>query len=272
MITNNKAMEMAKKALEGKKLKAAGFSFLFVLIAFLLTAISNFPISDESLTQNIIIIFIGIINTIMISFFTIGFLSYFYKIGKKQSASSKDLFCGFKKFKRNLIICILYNLNFVIPLCAMGLIVALILPLSTISETSTVTIIFCAILYLCLCFFIYYKLFPTWFALNYRMGTNKSDSAIEILKNTYHSISKYNYQFFCLQIKFAGWFILCIITFGIAGFWVGPYYNTTTAILADAIINPDEYKNDILGEVPTTETVPAEPKRIEEEHHFSPEE
>lgn len=37
------------------------------------------------------------------------------------------------------------------------------------------------------------------------------------------------WRLFCLYCSFIGWFLLCIVTFGILSFWVAPYVNTAVA-------------------------------------------
>ena len=39
----------------------------------------------------------------------------------------------------------------------------------------------------------------------------------------------HKWEFFILQLSFIGWFIIAIITFGLAAIWVVPYYQLTTA-------------------------------------------
>lgn len=39
----------------------------------------------------------------------------------------------------------------------------------------------------------------------------------------------YKWKYFLLHLSFIGWLLLVIITFGIALFYVGPYYYTTVA-------------------------------------------
>lgn len=276
MITNSKAMEMAKKALEGKKLKAAGIT----IVGFILYIVASIIFSNESYTTTESVSIAQTISSnlkefvylTVTDFFAIGFLVFFYNLYKNINEAFKDLVCGFKNFKRNAIILVALNIPYIIVLF---LIFTATMHMSALvtpeGQNIGIVLAFVLLLGLLICF-LAYKLFPTLYLLALRMGIDNSTGALKLILDSYSKASKYNYQFFCLQFKFIGWIILGCITLGIAFLWAAPYFWTTTAILADAIINPDEYKNDILGEVPTTETVPAEPKRIEEEHHFSPEE
>lgn len=252
MITNDNAMNQAKEALEGKKLKAAGFFILYVVIFFFLSALSNLFYDSTSEKVNPALIPLSIICTILTTIFSIGFCSYYYKIGKRQVAAIRDIKNGFKKFKRNIIVILLADIIILFPILIMGAIAAIIMPTAIPVEQHVARISIYAIIFFCLFCFLFYKTFPTFMALYFRAGIDESEGIIEMLKNTYHKISKYNFQFFCLQLKFIGWFLLCAVTLGIALFWVVPYFYTATAIFVDAATTPDDNNNNIPDESPLT--------------------
>lgn len=61
----------------------------------------------------------------------------------------------------------------------------------------------------------------------YVMADNKDLSIIEVLKESARIMKGHKFELFVLQLSFLGWMILTGITFGIAGFYVIPYYNAT---------------------------------------------
>jgi len=46
-----------------------------------------------------------------------------------------------------------------------------------------------------------------------------------------------NWKLFCLYFRFIGWFILCIITLGFAGLYVGPYFSQSRTNFYNDLIN-----------------------------------
>jgi uncharacterized membrane protein len=47
-------------------------------------------------------------------------------------------------------------------------------------------------------------------------------------------------KLFCLECRFIGWGLLCIVTLGIGLLWIGPYYMTSMAKFYDDIRQPAE--------------------------------
>ena len=45
------------------------------------------------------------------------------------------------------------------------------------------------------------------------------------------------WKLFCLYCRFIGWFILCIVTLGFAGLYVGPYISQSCANFYNDLIN-----------------------------------
>ena len=72
-------------------------------------------------------------------------------------------------------------------------------------------------------------------------------------------------KLFCLYCRFIGWFILCIITLGLAGLYVGPYISVSCAKFYDDLKNDasdekiefdskeEETVNDKMTESPESE-------------------
>ena len=54
-------------------------------------------------------------------------------------------------------------------------------------------------------------------------------SAREALRASRHMMRGHKFDLFVLTLSFIGWFLLCLITFGLAYLWVGPYLTTAYA-------------------------------------------
>ena len=63
----------------------------------------------------------------------------------------------------------------------------------------------------------------------YILAENKGKPALECINESKAITEGHKWELFVLGLSFIGWGLLCAITFGIAGIWVGPYVQTTYA-------------------------------------------
>ncbi len=47
------------------------------------------------------------------------------------------------------------------------------------------------------------------------------------------------WRLFCLDFSFIGWWILCLMTFGILSFWIDPYHQAARAEFYENLVNPN---------------------------------
>ena len=64
----------------------------------------------------------------------------------------------------------------------------------------------------------------------YLLADNPQIGAVEVLKKSAEMMKGYKWKLFCLHLSFIGWYLLGIVTFGIAFIWVGPYIKTANTI------------------------------------------
>lgn len=69
----------------------------------------------------------------------------------------------------------------------------------------------------------------------YILADNKKMKALDAIKESRRIMSGNKWKFFCLGLRFTGWFILAIMTFGIGFLWLVPYVNITLANFYDDI-------------------------------------
>lgn len=65
--------------------------------------------------------------------------------------------------------------------------------------------------------------------LFYILADDPAISAKEALKKSKKMMYGYKWKYFCLGLRFLGWFILSILTLGIGFLWLAPYANITMA-------------------------------------------
>jgi uncharacterized membrane protein len=56
----------------------------------------------------------------------------------------------------------------------------------------------------------------------------KGLSAMDAIRRSREMMRGYKWKLFCLQLRFLGWILLSILTFGILFFWVVPYIQMAT--------------------------------------------
>jgi uncharacterized membrane protein len=65
--------------------------------------------------------------------------------------------------------------------------------------------------------------------VNYIIAENPGIKAREALERSKEMMRGNKFRFFRLGLSFLGWSILVVLTFGIAGIWVGPYIEASYA-------------------------------------------
>lgn len=69
----------------------------------------------------------------------------------------------------------------------------------------------------------------------YIMADDKSIGATEAISRSKKMMDGYKWKLFCLKLRFLGWVLLSILTFGIGFIWLAPYVNTSIAKFYDDI-------------------------------------
>jgi len=67
--------------------------------------------------------------------------------------------------------------------------------------------------------------------VTYIIAENPDKDIMSALKESEKMMNGYKMEYFVMQLSFIGWFLLTVITFGVAGLYVLPYYSTTIALL-----------------------------------------
>lgn len=269
MISNSKIMEMGRKSLKGYRLRAAGITVIGNLIAIAIVfaiyfILVNFKEPNViSLENTIIDQLSGIAQSVIIYLFGIGFYAYFYDIYKQRTTSFRRLFAGFKKLPRNLII--LFICSLVMNLLT-SLPMSLYLLYSDPVETNPYPILTLGITMLVVLCIVGYKFFPTWMGLVYKMAIDDTTGPIELIKQTYRKVSKYNFKFLGFMVHITLWCMLGVLTLGIGFLWILPIIATSSIIFFDIIFNPDEYavpkepETNVIPENSAEITPPEQPK------------
>ncbi|MDA3871938.1 MAG: DUF975 family protein [Candidatus Marinimicrobia bacterium] len=69
----------------------------------------------------------------------------------------------------------------------------------------------------------------------YILAENDSISGTDALKKSKEMMYGYKWKYFCLRLRFIGWFLLCILTLGVGFLWFTPYITISCANFYDDI-------------------------------------
>jgi uncharacterized membrane protein len=134
---------------------------------------------------------------------TLGLIGYFLRKARGENAAIENLFDGFKNFSSALVLFILQSI-FIFLWTLLLIIPGIIKSLSY-----------------SMAFFI--------------LHDNPNMSGMEAITASRKMMNGYKVKLFCLYFSFIGWFLLCILTFGIGFLWLYPYILQSTAIFYEDI-------------------------------------
>ena len=192
MVTSNKdLMTQARESLSGRWGLAVGTFFVYMLIiGFLVSPNYSVEIGNFRFAVNIAILLLE-------GAFVLGAATFSLAIARNEYAEFGMLFSGFKCYGKTLA---LYLLIMVFTLLWMLLLI--------------VPGIIAAISY-SMAFFI--------------LRDNPDMKAMEAIDASKKMMYGYKWKYFCLGLRFLGWFILGILSCGIGFLWILPYLYISTA-------------------------------------------
>ncbi len=147
--------------------------------------------SSVSISINIISLLFGGVISVGLSKFLLNFIT------NNEEPQFKDLFSNFNIYFKTLGLYILMSLAITIGLIFLiipGIIIALMFSQSF-----------------------------------YILAEDPSKGIFECLEESSNMMSGHKWDFFVLELSFIGWWLLAILTFGIASLWISPYQNLTEA-------------------------------------------
>ena len=100
----------------------------------------------------------------------------------------------------------------------------------------------------------------------YILSEDENIGPLEAITKSKEMMVGNKWKLFCLYCRFIGWFILCIVTLGFAGLYVGPYLSQSCANFYNDLINdnliektdPDEKNQETTGDKLTESHEPEE--------------
>jgi len=184
---------------------------------------------------------LGIISFIVGGPLSLGYTTLILLISRNQKPNFAILFGGFKRFGTSfaayflrLIFIILWTLLLIIP----GIVACL-----RYSQTY------------------------------YILSEDENIGPLEAISKSKEMMVGNKWKLFYLYCRFIGWFILCIVTLGLAGLYVGPYISQSCANFYNDLINdnltekidPDSENQEMVSDKPTESHEPENDNEKEED-------
>lgn len=206
--TNKELMAEARMALAGNwGMGVVGYVLYFVLVVsvclfagsavFFVTAVSAASGANAKLAADAVSFCSQVVQFLLSGAFMVGFCSYFLVIAQEGEARLECLFTGFKRFWKSFGVYFLSNLFiflWMLLLIVPGIIAAF------------------------------------RYAMVYFIIADDEDCGpLEAIRQSKEMMKGNKWKFFCLQWRFFGWSILCLLTGGIGFLWLVPYMQTTYA-------------------------------------------
>lgn len=232
MLSNKEIMAKAREALQGKWALSIGVSF----IAYLLIVLFSIPsaLVDTIPVPNLIcklslLTISGAASLLLPAPLMVGLYFFFHNIAQKRNTRFSDVFCNFHyKYWRTVLVNLIFSVALIIPIAILGGISAAIFPIIMNSTVAAMILFMVVFLILSVIGIIWFALLDISYcilAVNLKLDTlGVISHAIEILKGNYK-------KYFGLLVRFSGWYLLCMATFGIAYIWIHSYSSTCTLIL-----------------------------------------
>jgi Predicted integral membrane protein len=208
-------MRMAKESLRDKWGLAIGTFLVYTLIVNGLQF--NYSFYSNMFGTNMLVSSGGLLSLIIGGPMTLGTAYFALAISRNQEARFEQLFKGFNNFGTALgayllmaIFTVLWMLLLIIP----GIIAA-------ISYSMTFYII----------------------------ADDPSIGSMEAIDKSKKMMYGYKWKFFCLNLRFLGWAILCIFTLGIGFLWLIPYMEISFAKFYDDINGSQTAEEAVEGDM-----------------------
>jgi uncharacterized membrane protein len=198
MVTSNKdLMTQARQSLSGRWGLAVGTFFVYMLIMSVISS-TNYSAGFDGLkfTGNIAILLLG-------GAFALGAATFSLAIARNEDAKLEMIFSGFKYYVKTLglyLLMVLFVLLWMLLLIVPGIIAAISYSMA---------------------FFI--------------MHDDPNIKAMEAIDASKKMMYGYKWKYFCLCLRFVGWFILGILSLGIGLLWVVPYVSISFAKFYDDV-------------------------------------
>lgn len=82
------------------------------------------------------------------------------------------------------------------------------------------------------------------------LADNPGLSGQDAITSSKQMMQGYRWKLFCIDLRFIGWWILCVLTLGILSLWITPYYTTTRMLFYRDLLEMNRQEQPIPDRAP----------------------
>lgn len=209
---------LAREQLKGRFGVAIGAVLLTTLISVVVTIFTNLFAKTDSLTSSIIYSLITLIVSLLSAVLDVGLIRFFLKFTKNEKYKIGDIFWGFQNHPDKAIL-VTFLIALLVLLCMLPFVIFLVIFIITANTFSFVLSMVALIVGAVAIIFLGINYSQTY----YLIASQSQDSVIEIMRASRMMMNGHKARYFYLQISFIGWYLLSILSCGIALLWIEPY-------------------------------------------------
>ena len=197
-----------------------------VLASLLLNLLFMWDVNMDNEKFGILLVFLSIGSLFIASPIQAGKAEFLLNMAKEKEAKISDLFSQFnifiKVFAMMLFIYLIQFLIIIIPMVLLIIMMTLSIFNFTFANLSTSIIIISLFLIIAMVILVMIVNLKYSQVLNI-MVENPEMKIGACMKESSRLMKGYKWKYLCLQLSFWTWWVLSLITFGLASFWAGPY-------------------------------------------------
>lgn len=240
----------ARSSLSGRWGLAIGTLLIGGIVTSVPNIISSFINNTLKLVESntailltcVITLIVSIISSLLDVIIGYGACDFSLNIAENKNADVSDVFSGFKKTVKLLLVWLIRGIGFnilLLPLYALIIVSLLYFIAHSISyfgggfDSSVITGAFAFIgvlVVLSIIVIIAITVLDAFMSQTYYiLKENDSESITTCIKNSFKMMKGHIWNYIILNLSFIGWGILCIFTLGIGLLWLTPYTQITRA-------------------------------------------
>lgn len=223
-VHNRDLMASARLALVGKWGVGVGALLVYILVTMGLSVLAALiPI----LGQIVVLVVSGAL--------ILGWYGFFLTLSRRQAAGISLIFEGFKQFGTAFLAYLLMGL-LVFAWALPGFVMLIITVVTGIRHgvVGSGSIFMLVVLTMAACIpacVAQFRYSMTYFVINDTPGIG----ALEAIRHSTTLMVGNKWKLLCLQFRFLGWIVLCVLTLGIGFLWLAPYMMTSLACFYDDV-------------------------------------
>lgn len=209
---------LSREQLKGRYAIAVGATFLTTLISMAVSLLVTAFAKTDSTASIIIYYLISFIISLLTAVLGIGLVKFFLNLVKNETYQVSNIFWGFQNHPDKVIVItiILTLIFFVCLIPGMGLLFVYAI---TYERLVFVLAMFALIVGIVAMIIIGI----TYSQVGCIIADNSQYSVLEIMRTSRDMMKGQKGRYFYLQISFIGWYLLSILSCGIALLWIEPY-------------------------------------------------